>query len=125
MPLTNVGYGDSDELITVAHELGVAHPPGFPLLILLLRAAQSVPLPLSIAARSHLFTALLSSVVLSLVFLTTHQIHIQFGLKKKPFRGKRLLNIENEALLLAGLTTTTLGFSFLYLLYSHVNNSWQ
>ena len=36
MPRFNVGYADSDELLSVANNLGVAHPPGYPLFILLL-----------------------------------------------------------------------------------------
>ena len=42
---------DSGELIVAAHSLGVAHPPGFPLYVLLAHLATWVPLGNVAAAR--------------------------------------------------------------------------
>ena len=57
---------DSGELIVAAHSLGVAHPPGFPLYVLLAHLATLVPIG-NVAVRvncaSALFAALASSVV--------------------------------------------------------------
>ena len=57
---------DSGELIVAARTLGVAHPPGFPLYILLAHLASIVPLG-SVAARvnfaSAIFAALASTAV--------------------------------------------------------------
>ena len=57
---------DSGELIVAARSLGVAHPPGFPLYVLLAHLATLVPIG-SVAVRvnfaSALFAALASSVV--------------------------------------------------------------
>src|SRR4029077_2260296 len=57
---------DSGELIVVAHGLGVAHPPGFPLWVLLAHFASVVPFG-SVAMRvnfsSALFAALASGVL--------------------------------------------------------------
>src|SRR5438094_9184666 len=57
---------DSGELIVVAHGLGVAHPPGFPLWVLLAHFASAVPFG-SVAMRvnfsSAVFAALASAMV--------------------------------------------------------------
>ena len=55
---------DSGELIVVAHGLGVAHPPGFPLWVILAHLASLVPLgnvALRINFSSALFAALASA----------------------------------------------------------------
>ncbi len=51
-----VYVGDSGELTVAAHVLGVAHPSGYPLFVLLTKAAQLLPIA-SIVARSNLFSA--------------------------------------------------------------------
>lgn len=60
---------DSGELIVVAHGLGVAHPPGFPLWIILAHLASLVPFG-NVAVRINLASALfaaLASAMLTLV----------------------------------------------------------
>ena len=51
---------DSGELILAAQTLGVAHPPGFPLYVLLAHAATLLPLG-NIAVRVHLASALFAA----------------------------------------------------------------
>ena len=51
-----VSHGDSGEMIAVAHTLGVAHPPGYPLYTLLAKLFALVPLG-SVAARVNFFSA--------------------------------------------------------------------
>lgn len=62
--------GDSGELITAAHELGVAHPPGYPLFTLL--ASLTITLfPFgSVAYRVNLLCGLFGAVAASLLFYT-------------------------------------------------------
>jgi hypothetical protein len=70
---------DSGELIVAAHDLGVAHPPGFPIWVMLAHVASLVPFG-SIAARinfsSALFAALASAiltvVVAELIIIASH-----------------------------------------------------
>ncbi len=57
----SVSGGDSGELIVAAHELGVAHPPGYPLFTLLGHAFTLLPLG-SIAWRVNFMTALLGAI---------------------------------------------------------------
>src|SRR6476646_10444046 len=60
---------DSGELIVAAHSLGVAHPPGFPLYVMLAHLVSLVPIG-SVAARVNFASALfaaLASAILTLV----------------------------------------------------------
>ncbi|KAM3855716.1 protein O-mannosyl-transferase TMEM260 isoform 1-T1 [Vipera latastei] len=62
--------GDSGELITAAYELGVAHPPGYPLFTLLAKLAIELFPCGSAAYRVNLFCALLGAAAASLLFYT-------------------------------------------------------
>ncbi|XP_046906265.1 transmembrane protein 260 isoform X1 [Hypomesus transpacificus] len=53
--------GDSGELITAACELGVAHPPGYPLFTLLSRLALALLPSLSPAHAANLLSALMGA----------------------------------------------------------------
>jgi hypothetical protein len=53
-----VGGGNSGEFQVMAHLLGIAHPPSYPLYLLLAKLASLVPLPGDVAWRINLFTAL-------------------------------------------------------------------
>src|SRR6185369_9118757 len=59
---------DSGELIVAARSLGVAHPPGFPLYVLLAHLATVFPLG-SIAARVNFASALFAALASGLVTL--------------------------------------------------------
>ncbi len=65
---------DSGEFQLVAAQLGVAHPPGFPLYTLLAHAATQLPLPFSPALKVNLLSALSSSLTLAIVYATTHRL---------------------------------------------------
>ena len=56
----SVPGGDSGELIVAADQLGVAHPPGYPLFTLLGKIASWLPVG-SVAWRVNLLTALLAA----------------------------------------------------------------
>ncbi|XP_058018978.1 transmembrane protein 260 isoform X4 [Ahaetulla prasina] len=62
--------GDSGELITAAYELGVAHPPGYPLFTLLAKLAIELFPFGSAAYRVNLLCALLGAAAASLLFYT-------------------------------------------------------
>ncbi|XP_042655114.1 transmembrane protein 260 isoform X2 [Tyto alba] len=66
--------GDAGELITAAYELGVAHPPGYPLFTLLAKVATGL-LPLgSPAYRVNLLCGLLGAAAASLLFYTVFRL---------------------------------------------------
>nr|XP_032811929.1 transmembrane protein 260 isoform X1 [Petromyzon marinus]XP_032811931.1 transmembrane protein 260 isoform X1 [Petromyzon marinus]XP_032811932.1 transmembrane protein 260 isoform X1 [Petromyzon marinus]XP_032811933.1 transmembrane protein 260 isoform X1 [Petromyzon marinus]XP_032811934.1 transmembrane protein 260 isoform X1 [Petromyzon marinus] len=72
----SVPGGDSGELITAAHELGVAHPPGYPLFTLLARLAMSLASPGSPgspAFRVNLLTAACAAGAAALLHAAVHR----------------------------------------------------
>ncbi|XP_077320558.1 protein O-mannosyl-transferase TMEM260 isoform X2 [Lithobates pipiens] len=70
----SVPGGDSGELITAAYELGVAHPPGYPLFTLLAKAAM-VLIPIgSIAYRVNFLCGLFGAAAASLLFSATFRL---------------------------------------------------
>nr|XP_034959665.1 transmembrane protein 260 [Zootoca vivipara] len=73
LPLSVPG-GDSGELITAAYELGVAHPPGYPLFTLLAKLAIEL-LPFgSVAFRVNLLCAVLGAAAAPFFFYTVARL---------------------------------------------------
>ncbi|HEX5734240.1 MAG TPA: DUF2723 domain-containing protein [Blastocatellia bacterium] len=68
-----VTFVDSGELIAVAHTLGVAHPPGTPLYVLLAHLAQLVPVG-NVAARVNFASALFAAFAAALVALLVGEL---------------------------------------------------
>ncbi|KAJ7406363.1 hypothetical protein BTVI_65747 [Pitangus sulphuratus] len=62
--------GDAGELITAAYELGVAHPPGYPLFTLLAKVATGLLPGGSPASRVNLLCGFLGAAAASLLFYT-------------------------------------------------------
>jgi 4-amino-4-deoxy-L-arabinose transferase-like glycosyltransferase len=73
----SVPTGDSGELITAAAVLGVAHPPGYPLYMILGHLATLVPFG-SVALRMNLLSALLDALAVGIVFLVVYRL-VAFG----------------------------------------------
>ncbi|XP_068051002.1 protein O-mannosyl-transferase TMEM260 isoform X2 [Anomalospiza imberbis] len=65
--------GDAGELITAAYELGVAHPPGYPLFTLLAKVATELPGG-SPAFRVNLLCGLVGAAAASLLFCTVFRL---------------------------------------------------
>ena len=63
------GGGDGAELATAAYVMGVAHPPGYPLYLSVLRVAQLAPFG-EVAVRSNAFSALAAVVAAALLSAT-------------------------------------------------------
>jgi hypothetical protein len=68
-----VTFVDSGELIVAAHELGVPHPPGFPLYTLLGHLAARVPVG-TVAVRVHLLSALCAAAAAATLSLVVAEI---------------------------------------------------
>jgi hypothetical protein len=73
----SVGAGDSGELILAAQSMGIPHPPGYPLWILLARAATALPWG-TVALRVNALSAVLSACAVGLFYL----LAARCGLKK-------------------------------------------
>ncbi|HET7498368.1 MAG TPA: DUF2723 domain-containing protein, partial [Candidatus Eisenbacteria bacterium] len=68
----SVGAGDSGELILAARGLGIAHPPGYALWLLLARLAAAVPAG-ALAVRVNAVSALATAVATGLFWLVARR----------------------------------------------------
>src|SRR6266704_3714087 len=66
---------DSGELIVVAHGLGVAHPPGFPLWVILAHLASLVPLG-NVAVRINFSSALFAALASAMLTLVVAELMV-------------------------------------------------
>src|SRR5881392_3854044 len=69
---------DSGELIVVAQGVGVAHPPGFPLWVILAHLASLVPLG-NIAVRINFSSALFATLASAMLTLVVVELMITTG----------------------------------------------
>ncbi len=65
---------DSGEFQLIASELGVAHPPGFPLYTMLAHLLTRLPLGSTAAYKVNLFSTITSTLTLLLIYLSVHRI---------------------------------------------------
>ena len=80
---------DSGELIVVAHGLGVAHPPGVPLWVMLAHLASLVPLG-NVAVRINFSSALFAALASAMLTLVVAELIITASyLPKTKQRGAR------------------------------------
>jgi len=78
----SVPFWDSGEYIATSYILGVPHPPGTPLYVLLGRLFCLLPIPLSIAGKVNLLSALPSALACGMTFLVTIRLLARAG---EPF----------------------------------------
>jgi len=93
----SIGPRDSSEFALASYILGVAHPSGYPLFVMIGKIFMSVPIG-DIAARANMVSALFSALTVMLVFLLIYRA------------TKRIISATVGAL--------TLCFSYLYWIYS-------
>jgi hypothetical protein len=74
-------FWDASEYITTAHILGIPHPPGNPLFVIMARAWELIlaPTGLSVAVRVNLFSAVVSALAHGCWFLLVHRIAASFS----------------------------------------------
>jgi len=75
-----VSFWDTGEFIATSHILGVPHPPGSPLFLLVGKFFSLIPISSDIAFRVNIFSPIISALTISLLFL----ICIQFIDRVKP-----------------------------------------
>jgi hypothetical protein len=85
LALPDVGFRDSGEIGTAAHALGVAHPTGFAVDLLFLRAASFLPLG-SIAFRQNLCVALEAALALGLLAGLADRAALALGASRNAAR---------------------------------------
>ena len=79
---------DSGELIVVAHYLGVAHPPGFPLWVTLAHLASLVPFG-SVAIRVNAASAFFAALASAMLVLVVAELMTGASAANASKRGKR------------------------------------
>jgi hypothetical protein len=79
---------DSGELIVVSHGLGVAHPPGFPLWVILAHLASLVPLG-NVAVRINFSSALFAALASAMLTLVVAELMITASYLSKWKQSKR------------------------------------
>src|SRR4051812_12513028 len=70
----NTAMWDTSEYISAAYTLGLPHPPGNPLFVLIGRVFSILPIAGSIAARVNVLAALCSAVAAGMWFLITERV---------------------------------------------------
>lgn len=72
-PRLPTGYADSEELMAAAYTLGISHPPGYPLFVLLGKLFTFIPIG-TIAFRFSIFSSFFGSLTVLLVFSIIRKI---------------------------------------------------
>ncbi|MDQ3995496.1 MAG: DUF2723 domain-containing protein [Gemmatimonadota bacterium] len=86
---------DTSEYITAAYTLGLPHPPGNPLFVLIGRVFAVLPIPASVAVRINILAALSSAVSAGMWFLITERVLVSWF----PERWQRVLGGTLAALI--------------------------
>jgi tetratricopeptide (TPR) repeat protein len=74
-----VPFWDAGEFIAASYVLGIPHPPGTPLYVLLGRVFCTIPFPVSIAERVNLLSAIPAAVAVGLTYLVTTRLITLLG----------------------------------------------
>lgn len=88
---------DSGELILAARTLGVAHPPGFPLYVLLAHAASLLPFG-NIAVRIHLASALFAAFASAIMTLLVIEAILVASIQNTENKSKNTPGKKNNHL---------------------------
>ena len=99
-----VSYWDCGEFIAVAHTLGVPHPPGSPLFLLLGRIASMIPISTDVAFRVNILSPLSSAFAVMFLYLVIVKIVIHW-------RGK-IESVHDALIAFGGAILGSLVFAF-------------
>ena len=96
-------FWDASEYIATAHILGIPHPPGNPLFVVLARtwSVLLAPFGLPVAVRINLLAAVTSAAASSFLFLVAHRVISSF------FDERRFAVVGAAAAALIGATAFT------------------
>ncbi|MBL0170951.1 MAG: DUF2723 domain-containing protein [Gemmatimonadaceae bacterium] len=75
---------DTSEYIAAAKTLGVPHPPGNPVFVMVAHAFAALPIPVGYAARVNLLAATTSAISAALWFLVAHRSLAGWSLSRTP-----------------------------------------
>src|SRR5439155_606581 len=86
---------DTSEYIAAAYTLGIPHPPGNPLFVIIGRVFSILPIASSVAVRINILAAICSAVSAGMWFLITERVLVSWF----PHRWQRILGAGLAALL--------------------------
>jgi hypothetical protein len=116
LPRTNVGFGLSDEVMSVAYHHGLVRPPGYPLYTAILYIILHLPIPdVSLAMKGHFLSLVFVSLASALVFSAVWKLYKQLN-KVRPHRYV-LFSPLAEQVFFAFLPTAAVFYSGLVWLY--------
>ncbi|HET6511975.1 MAG TPA: DUF2723 domain-containing protein [Candidatus Kapabacteria bacterium] len=109
-----LGYIDSGELATVCHELGIAHPTGYPLFTLIGWLFSHLPIPVSAILRLNIMAALFTTLAAGAVVYLIHEIvehwrETPSALRKDPKSKQKEVVMAAEQLPLNGSIVGMIG----------------
>jgi len=88
----SVTFWDAGEFIAASYTLGVAHPPGTPLFVIIGRVVSSLPLPFCIAARLNFISVLCGATASFLLYLIAVKITRNWVKRSDTFAGRMLVH---------------------------------
>jgi len=114
-PRLSTNFADSNEMIAASYTLGIPHPPGYPLYLIIGKLFSFFPIG-EIAFRYSIFCAFFGALTVALVYLTIIKI-LEIGetqtQKENPLS-------QFTSIVAALLGSLSLAFSYLFWLYSIV-----
>jgi len=126
-PPASTGYADSSELITASYILGIPHPPGYPLYVLVGKLFSFFPVG-EIAFRYAIMSSMLGAFAVTFIYLAL--VKILGGTNgehtpKSKGRGSFIFLRRNYQTIVPALTGALgLAFSYIFWLYSIVTEVW-
>jgi hypothetical protein len=102
-----VTFVDSGELIVTARNLGVAHPPGFPLYTLISHLATLLPFG-NVAQRVHFISALCGALTVLVVYWLTIEILASVRMRSSQPAGKRSELVAEKYVFIPGMVSSLL-----------------
>ncbi|MDX1608418.1 MAG: DUF2723 domain-containing protein, partial [Candidatus Spechtbacterales bacterium] len=119
-----ISYADSSELITASYTLGIPHPPGYPLFVLIGKLFSFIPVG-TIAFRYAIMSSMFGAATVTLVYLALFKVfnrQKETRDKRQETRGKRQEARDKViyAVIPALVGALSLAFSYLFWLYSIV-----
>lgn len=106
-PRVNVGYGDSDEFLTVGQTWGLAHPPGYSTYTTILHLATKIAIPgTTETLRMHAVSGILAATTIYAILILLFEINIANLLGKK--KNNNLIKVVAITMIALGLGTAKL-----------------
>jgi len=113
------GYAYSDELMATAYNLGLGRTPGQPIFTLIQHFVLNLPIPVTVAMRGAILSAVFQSLSLFISFMTSWIILIHIRTLSKSFKSF-LINSKYDNIFASWLAAATAGVASLAWTYGSI-----